>query len=595
MTELFVGDRPPGSTTDPPTSPALAARPDDLPDEEPVEQPVDRRDEPGATSSDLLSPFSPAIMAVRWATTGVSLALSSPYLLDGARALLAWTSLILINTVFRTARPLRYTGSVRSMAQLFAEIGLHVLAVVATGYWDSPLVLVLINAVIIAGFARGFGFALRVGAASTLAVTAPGLGTADWPGPGLAQSAQWATLIGLSGIVAGYSRRISGEATRRHTLALDRVARLADANALLADLHRVTQTLPASLDQGEVMETTLSRLRALLAHDTVVILTREPSGRWRVAKQAGAGVNGELALEQLPADTRRAISQVQPVRTSLEAGSGTGPGFSPRSVSALYLPLLARDRLIGLLAVESATADAFTDREQRLLEGFVEPVALSIDNARWFNRIRTVGADEERNRIARDLHDRIGQSLAYLGFEVDRVIRRYHGGDDVTQSLHGLRTNLRALVSEVRDTLSDLRTDVSDTRDFDQTARELVERVRARSDLKVELHCQTVRRLPILQEREMWRIAQEALANVERHAQASTVRVCWRSDEHGALLEVTDDGRGLPPRSADGNIGRPDSYGIVGMRERADSVGATFEMTSQPGEGTKVRCFLAQR
>lgn len=86
----------------------------------------------------------------------------------------------------------------------------------------------------------------------------------------------------------------------------------------------------------------------------------------------------------------------------------------------------------------------------------------------------------------------------------------------------------------------------------------------------------------------MWRIAQEALTNVERHSQASQARVLWRCNGESAALEVTDNGEGFPI----GRAGRLDSYGILGMRERASSIGATLEVTSQPGKGTRVRCSL---
>jgi signal transduction histidine kinase len=223
----------------------------------------------------------------------------------------------------------------------------------------------------------------------------------------------------------------------------------------------------------------------------------------------------------------------------------------------------------------------------------VEPVALAIDNARLFRRIRTVGADEERTRIARDLHDRIGQALAYLGFEIDRMVRRADAGEPVDQHLRTLRDDLRQVIAEVRDTLYDLRTDVTDSRDFAETVHEFAGRVAARSDLTISLDCDTDHRLPILQEREMWRIAQEALVNAERHANATEVSVLWRCGTGGARLEVVDNGQGMPARQGPASEGS-DSYGIVGMKERAASIGATLELTSIPGEGTKVRCFLAQ-
>ncbi|MEM7339995.1 MAG: GAF domain-containing sensor histidine kinase [Actinomycetota bacterium] len=544
-------------------------------------------------STDRLDQFRPAILAVRWATTGVSLALFIPTLtLD--QVTLAWSGAVLTNTVLRTLVPLRDDGSFRHLAVLLAEIGLHVFAVIATGAWNSPLVLTLFNAVLISGFARGFGFAIRVGVASSLIVSAPGLGTASWGRTEYGQAAQWTTLLLLGGVVAGYSRRILSQASQRHSQALDRVARLSDANLLLANLHRVAQTLPASLDQGDVLTSTVSRLRSLIAHDSLVILVYDEGGdTWTVAHQSATRLGTEIDRGRFPGPCERA-AQAGRLVVANRLQENDQP-FNPRSGAGMYTPLLARDRLIGMLAVEANSFASFDERDREVLAGFVEPVALAIDNARWFDRIRTIGADEERNRIARDLHDRIGQSLAYLGFEIDRMIRRESEGKAIDGQLGHLRNSLRSVIVEVRDTLSDLRTDVSDERDFLATAEDFAERLAERSGLHINLDCEATSRLPILQEREMWRIAQEALVNVERHAEANSVTLIWRCGPNGALLEIIDDGCGLPERDVDGRYGRSDSFGIIGMRERAQSIGASLDLTSQPGEGTKVRCFLANR
>ncbi len=589
MTDLIVGDATPSATPQTATSKvpsgANAAR-------GPLDEGRRTVDKAGPASN-LLGPYAPAILAVRWATTAVSIVLASPELLAFEAVSLIWVALILGNTVLRTVRPLRYTGSRRATAVLVAEITLHVLAVITTGFWDSSLVLLMINAVIIAGFARGFGFAIRVGVAMAFAVTMTGMRSENWDSTQAAQAAQWTTLILSGGLIAGYTRRISGEASRRHSLALDRVARLADANSLLADLHRVAQTLPASLDLGDVVESTLSRLRGLIEHDAAFILTlEEADGTWAVAHQRALGISGDLPRNEMPRPMNQAIRHRKLIRLRGVDNEHRAVGAS--SQSGMYVPLFARGRLIGLLGVESRTADNFSDRDEQILRGFVEPVALAIDNARWFDRLRRVGADEERNRIARDLHDRIGQSLAYLGVEIDRMIRRDDAAEANGDNLRKLREDLTEVIGEVRDTLSDLRTDVTDSKDFAETATEFANRISQRSDLTVTLDCDTDRRLPILQEREMWRIAQEALVNVERHARATTASITWRCTSDGTLLEVADDGQGLPAKSADGRLGRSDSYGIVGMRERADSVGATLELISKPGEGTTIRCFLPQ-
>jgi signal transduction histidine kinase len=116
-----------------------------------------------------------------------------------------------------------------------------------------------------------------------------------------------------------------------------------------------------------------------------------------------------------------------------------------------------------------------------------------------------------------------------------------------------------------------------------------LDRVKARSGLEVSFRSSETGRLPLPQERELWRIAKEAVTNVERHARASHLSISWHCDGRSAELVVADDGVGFPA----GSPTRIDSYGILGMRERAASVGARLEIDSKPGAGTVVRATLA--
>jgi signal transduction histidine kinase len=306
-------------------------------------------------------------------------------------------------------------------------------------------------------------------------------------------------------------------------------------------------------------------------------------------RRQGLRLPETLPHDELPAVLREVVGSGE-VSGAPNLLLGGGPGLAPSMASGLYAPLRARGATIGLVAIEHGEPHRFTQRDIELLGGFVEPAALAIDNARWFARLRTVGADEERTRIARDLHDRIGQSLAYLAFELDRIVDADERGDDLGAALDQLRNDVRGVIGEVRDTLYDLRTDVSDEAALGAVLESFAQRVADRSGLAIEVDCDRDVRLPLLQEREMWRIAQEALINVERHAQASKARVVWRCSGNAAALEILDNGRGFPP----GTSGRFDSYGILGMRERASSIGATVEVASAAGRGTRVRCLLQQ-
>ncbi len=521
--------------------------------------------------------------------TAVSLALSANAFVQRDWRIVLWCMAVVSYTVVRTVSPLRYVGNLRSLFEVVGEIAFHVVAVAATDYWESPFVFLLMTAIVVAGFARGFGFGLRIaigaGAAISLAdAFRPGYETQD-----LRISLQWSAVLLLVGVVAGYARRISGEADRQHSLALDRLDRLSDANALLFSLHRVAQTLPASLDLGDVLDTTVTRLRGLVDFDAVAVLVFDDTdASWQVIRREGASLPNRLGPTELPRPLMEAMSSNKIVEIG-DLSQPRGPGISPTSSSGIYSVLPARGSIIGLLAVESRRPGAFGRRDIELLNGFVEPVALAIDNARWFSRLRTVGADEERTRIARDLHDNIGQSLAYLAFELDRIVSKEGKGDEVGPSLDQLRGDLRGVIGEVRDTLYDLRTDVSEGIEIGEVLEQFAARLMERTDLEIRVYAdRSGQRLPLLQEREMWRIAQEALVNVERHAKARGAAVRWRCDGEAGALEIADDGVGFPA----GKAGRIDSYGMMGMRERASSIGATLEVHSEEGRGTVIRCFL---
>lgn len=537
--------------------------------------------------ADRVASFNGLINAMRLATTIISLLLVSTGNNDEL-SLRIWTALVVAYAVFRATKPIAYSDDVASLLRVVAEVGLHALAVVNTGGWDSPLLFTLLTAVTLAGLARGFAFSLRIGIVTVLAVTIPYVSESPDQRAAFVQSASWGGILLLVALVAGYARRISGQADRERELAMDRLGRLTDANTLLFSLHRITQTLPASLDLGEVLDSTLNRMKSLVSYDSIaVLLFDEADAHWDVVRHQGLQAPPRVGPSELPAGLRRALAENQLVHIP-NLSREPGAGLSKRAGSGLYTVLAARGSVIGLLAIEHGDFEHFTMRDQEVVQGFVDPAALALDNARWFARLRTVGADEERTRIARDLHDRIGQSLAYLGIELDRLADKDAGGERITEEIAQLRDDVRGVIREVRDTLYDLRTDVSEDLGLAEVLEQYVHRVSERSELRIQVDAEATERLPILQEREMWRVAQEALANVERHARASAVRVVWRCDGQRALIDVTDNGVGFEQ----GRAGRVDSYGVLGMRERASSIGASLEIHSAPGRGTRVRCTL---
>ncbi len=561
---------------------------------------VFRQVAPGPDADRAIRPLgadSSLVSGIRWGSLTVGLVLV--VLTPGPRWLtLAWGAVLLAYAGWRTLRRIRVGsddvttdrsptsyGHV-SWALLLAELGLVVVAVATTGSWASPFVFCLVTPLIGVGFHGGFGAAIRSAMSSVVVVATPAL-IAGPPMAATKATGQWAVELALVVLLAGHARRMFGEAEERHSRTLDRMDQMAEANDLLVALHQLAQSLPASLNLAEVLASTAARLRSLVQSDVVVVLLRnDATSRWDLVVGEGTRLPASVSDDELPGPLRDA-TQSSVASLVVVLGQDQGVGVDLLSWSGVYAPLRARGRLVGLVALEHHEPGQYGRRELQLLDGFLETAALAIDNARWFARLRTIGADQERIRIARDMHDRIGQSLAALAFSLDRLASRARG-HPLENDLARMRGDVREVLGDVRATLSDLRTDVSDQQGLVETLDSFLERVRTRSGLGVSFAHDEAERLPLLQERELWRIAHEAVVNAEHHAAAQSVGVHWHCDETGAFLEVTDDGRGF---AIDDN-GRTDSYGVTGMRERADAIGARLDIVSGP-DGTTVRCHLA--
>jgi len=162
--------------------------------------------------------------------------------------------------------------------------------------------------------------------------------------------------------------------------------------------------------------------------------------------------------------------------------------------------------------------------------------------------------------------------------------------EETADELEALAGEVRRATREVRTKLSDLRMEVSEEVDLAEALAGLLERVEQRSGIATSLHAGGDGSLSPVTEREVARIAQEAINNAERHSGARHIAVRWQCEEAGAELEVVDDGRGL---AATAPL-RRDAFGILGMRERADAIGARLGILSPPGQGTMVRLQLGQ-
>jgi signal transduction histidine kinase len=532
-----------------------------------------------------MTPFRPPITALRWGAVALGLVLAAAGV-NGEGPGVAVGALVLIGyAALRTARPIPLQDRSLRVASL-AEAGLHLAVVAGTGFWESPFVVSLLTAVVVVGFARGFNAALRIAAASAAALALPYHLVTTTPGAhAAALTFQWSAELLLVAAVAGYARRFSAELDERHHRDVDRIERLAEANTLLTSLHEVAQALPTSLDLEESLDSVVDRARAFCDVRTVVVLLAEEGGSgWAVARQSGARLPDRLDAGALaPPLAALAGAPLRARRVALSEGEG----LVGRSRSALYVPLAARGELVGLLALEHDLDDWFSARDAEILDGFAEGAALALDNARRFGRLRSTSVAEERSRIAGELHDRVGQSLACLAFEVDLLVREA-GTDAVRVGLEHLRGGLRSVIGDIRDTLSDLRTDVTEDRGLVETAEAFLARVDRRRGCKAVLHHGRCARLPLAQERVLWRVLYETVNQALRRGDC-TVEAWLACDGRDAQVEVTTDVDGFDLHGA-----APPGSWVHALQEAAAGIGASVEV-DELVEGTwRLRCSLVR-
>ena len=499
-------------------------------------------------------------------------------------SLVAITAATTVFTATACLRPVAYRNDPKTRLRIVVEMAGVVAAILLSGAWASPFVLLLVPVGMLAGFAAGATFSAQLAAAAIAVNTVqhiPNVGVRQ----GLQDGALWVGLLGLVAFTSGLAHRAAHDAARQQQVALDRVSRLAEANSLLFALQRVAQTLPASLDLEEVLDSTVGRLRTMVRHDLLAVYLVDASTR-RATPARTHGTTGARTypLDQLPTGLRQSAESLKTVRIDR---LNNGEGVSPDAQCGLYAALRARGALVGFIAVESSSSGSFGQQQAEIVHGLTEPFGIAIDNARMFRRIRTLAADEERTRIARELHDQVGSSLAMIGYEVDRALSVAVDGGETEPVLRELREQVSAVVRDVRDTLYDLRTEVTDARDLAATAAEFLARVGQRSGIETRCDIRLTERLPLMMERELWQIIREGIHNAERHSQATHLLVSGRQSGTDLWFAIRDDGVGLDATEA-----RPDSYGLIGMQERAERMDAELTLQSLTTGGTEVRVHV---
>jgi signal transduction histidine kinase len=354
-------------------------------------------------------------------------------------------------------------------------------------------------------------------------------------------------------------------------------------------------------DVSRLLELVVRRLRELIRAREVLVSVPAASGGLRVAAadgEAGAGLVGygvhsqsKLARVLSSGKSERIDSVLEDPEIDQVVARRVG------GVAALFVPLVFHERTIGVVSAfnKNSPDPRFTDDDLRVAEAFATRAALAIHVSERVAR-ETVDSileaqEAERSRIARELHDETGSALTAVLLGLAAI----DGATTVPeahQASIALRETARSTLENVGRLAFALRPSTLDEYGLVPALKDLSKRLQEqggpRIDLEVDLPANA--RLPAKLETAVFRITQEALTNVVKHAQAKSVRITFARREQSVVLAIEDDGHGFSPSQVPGG-----ALGLVGMRERVASVNGALDIQSKRGAGTRLTVEIPLR
>ena len=415
------------------------------------------------------------------------------------------------------------------------------------------------------------------------------------------------------------------EQARRETERLNQQLRTAVQDLTL--LFELSRSLATTLDQEELMRKALHKiLDGVPRIQAGMILCRDqPERPTQVIVRAGCdAVEGDplpaLSYKRIRGVGERVLENGRPALQSKENliwlahSVGTEPLHFPSQVDAgiegqiVGVPLVAQGRVCGSLVLGvDQDAPPLATRDLSLVGTIASQLSIAMENAMLYEEVqerealrgelyrRIVSAQErERQRIARELHDGTGQMLTGLGLGLKAASERVHDDpEQASQQLVELKNLNAHALQELRDLISDLRPSILDDLGLVPALQAQVKEFQARTGVDAGLMADGHRRrLPSEIETVIFRIVQESLTNVAKHANARHVLVRLIFDLSAVQLIVTDDGCGFDPEEAlSAGGGERRAWGLLGIQERITLVGGGCEIVSQPGKGTTVRAW----
>ena len=255
--------------------------------------------------------------------------------------------------------------------------------------------------------------------------------------------------------------------------------------------------------------------------------------------------------------------------------------------SHVGVPLRVKDKVIGVLSASSDHAEAFDRSDEIILQTLANQASVAIENVRLHEQEKRIAILEERQRLGRELHDSVTQSLYGINLYAEAAGGQMALGqyDQVRQYLTDIQNTAQESLADMRLLIYELRPPVLEREGLVAALQNRLYSVENRAGLKTTLKGNLEERLPLPVEEGLYRIAHEALNNTLKHAHAKNVMVTVQQDGQTITMEIADNGIGFDPESAC----RDGCLGLVSMRERALAHGWQFSVNSSPGLGTRIR------
>ncbi|MFL5807461.1 MAG: histidine kinase [Roseiflexaceae bacterium] len=372
----------------------------------------------------------------------------------------------------------------------------------------------------------------------------------------------------------------------------------------LSTLLETSNTIAATLELQPLLRVVLDQLKVVVRYtgatiffleneDLIVLGHSGPLSAEQVAElraPAAQSVSyheirrrgGPLIVDDVWADSPQA-------RASRESALAARYAVFDYAHSLLLVPLIVRERLVGLVRIDHNEPHFYTERDAQLALAFANQAAAAIENARLYDQARDLATIEERQRLARDLHDAVTQTLFSASLIAEALPDAWRQSPAKAQrGVEELGRLTRGALAEMRTLLLELRPAALAEKPLGELLGALCTAVMSRTRIPIALTVAGDALLAPAVQIAFYRVTQEALNNIAKHALASQVTITGRCDPDQVELWITDDGRGFDPSAV-----APGSLGLGIMRERAASIGATLRVESRPGAGTEL-CMIWQ-